>query len=193
MRGGSKGGCARGQACRCQHPTTVGQPAHLRGGAQQGAPLDLDADDINNLVGQADDILVAEVDGDAGLLLLQVSGRIRATLADVLRVVGGLCEGDHLVVGDGHRRVVAHDERRSEGRTAAAERRADMLMQRHAAIVGEVRSCVAMFLALVRKRRRPMSGQAQVQIQRQPDHQTRLFGNTTAAPRRRRRLCHTCP
>ena len=73
---------------------------------------------------------MAEVDGNAGVLLLQFSGGIWATLADVLAgvVEGGLCEGDDLLVRDGHRRVVAHGERRSE-RRRAAKRCADMLMQ----------------------------------------------------------------
>lgn len=43
-------------------------------------------------------------------------------------VEGGLCEGDNLVVRNGHGRVVAHDEWRS-GRETAAERCADMLMR----------------------------------------------------------------
>lgn len=59
------------------------QPAqHLRG-ALQGAPLDFDPDDINDLVGQAGYVLVAKVDGDAGLLL-QFPGSIWATLAMLL-------------------------------------------------------------------------------------------------------------
>lgn len=54
------------------------------GGAQQSVPLDLQADDIDDLVRQACYVLVAEVDGDAGLLLLQFPGSIWATVADVL-------------------------------------------------------------------------------------------------------------
>lgn len=66
---------------------------------------------------------MAEVDGDAGLLL-QFSGggvgggAVGNVLAGLLE--GGLCEGDHLVVGDG--RVVAHSERaRGRAGEAAAE------------------------------------------------------------------------
>jgi hypothetical protein len=75
---------------------------------------------------------VAEVDGDARVLLLHLAGGVWAALADVLARVreGGLCEGDHLLVGNGHGRVVAHgrdrDGRRAE-RRAAAEEGADML------------------------------------------------------------------
>lgn len=106
----------------------------LRGSAV--APLDLHADHIDDLVRQTRYVLVAEVDGDAGVMLLHISGSIRATLADVLAgvVEGGLCEGDHLVVRNGHRRVVAHDERRSEKQTAA-ESCADMLMQQWGASI----------------------------------------------------------
>lgn len=118
-------------------------------GVRQGAPLDLQPDDIDNLVRQTRYVLVAEVDGNAGMLLLQFAGSIWAALADVLAgvVEGGLCEGDDLLVRNGHGRVVAHDERRSERRTAA-NKCADMLMQRwgasaataNAAIVNEAKS-----------------------------------------------------
>ena len=103
------------------------------------APLDLYPDHINNLIRQARYILVAEVDGDAGVVLLHISGSIWATLADVLAgmIEGGLCKGDHLLVRDGHRRVVAHDERRSERQTAAKQC-ADMLMQRRRAYAAAV-------------------------------------------------------
>jgi hypothetical protein len=115
----------------------VASASSLRGSAV--APLDLHPDDIDDLVWQARYVLVAEVDGDARVVLLHVSGSVWATLADVLAgvVEGGLCEGDHLLVRDGHRRVVAHDERRSERRTAA-ERCADMLMQRWRACAAAV-------------------------------------------------------
>jgi hypothetical protein len=77
---------------------------------------------------------VAQVDGDARVLLLHFAGGVWAALADVLARVreGGLCEGDHLLVGNGHGRVVAHgrDGRRAERRAAAEEEEegADMLM-----------------------------------------------------------------
>jgi hypothetical protein len=123
------------------HETSVTASAFsLRGSVV--APLDLHPNNIDHLVRQACYVLVAEVDGDAGVVLLHISGSIWASLADVLaRVVeGGLCKGDHLLVRDGHRRVVAHDERRSERR--AAKGCADMLMQRwgaYAAAVGAAR------------------------------------------------------
>ena len=113
------------------------------------APLDLGADDIDDLVRQARNVLVAQVDGDARVLLLHLAGGVGAALADVLARVreGGLCEGDHLLVGNGHGRVVAHDRdrdrhrhrhrdgRRAERRAAAAEEEeegADMLMRAQA-------------------------------------------------------------
>jgi hypothetical protein len=79
-------------------------------------PLDLSADHINDLVGQPSDALVAEVDGDARLLLLEVArgagGVADAAMGDVLVGLGegGLCKGHHLVVRDGRGRVVAHGQ-----------------------------------------------------------------------------------
>jgi hypothetical protein len=110
-------------------------------------------------------------------------------------VEGGLCEGDHLLVRNGHGRVVAHDERRSERRTAA-NKCADMLMQRsgayaaagNAAIVNEVKSyrvpaLVGQALPAVFAAGVPDKGRTN-----QPfNHPT--LGNTTAAPRRHR-LCN---
>lgn len=140
MTAGSGGGCARGQAWRCQHPEQFcGQRISL-------GPLDFGADDIDDLVRQARNVLVAQVDGDARVLLLHLAGGVGAALADVLARVreGGLCEGDHLLVGNGHGRVVAHDRdrdrdrhrngRRAERRAAAAEEEegADMLMRAQA-------------------------------------------------------------
>ena len=88
-------------------------PQARRAGAR--APLNLGADDIDDLIRQAGNVLVAEVYGDAGLLLLQLSrcGLGGGALADVAAgvVEGGLGEGHDLVVGDGRGRVVAHRER----------------------------------------------------------------------------------
>jgi hypothetical protein len=58
---------------------------------------------------------VAEVDGDAGLLRLQVaghSGRLCGAVCDVVARLaeGGLCQGHHLVVGEGRGDVVAHGD-----------------------------------------------------------------------------------
>jgi hypothetical protein len=75
---------------------------------------------------------VAEVDGDAGLLLLHVAGRRLGggALADVAAGVleGGLGQGHDLVVRDGRGGVVAHcgREKRGPGGAAAASV-ADML------------------------------------------------------------------
>lgn len=85
------------------------------------APLDLCADDIDNLIGQAGNALVAEVDGDAGLLRLQVAGGRGCLCSAVVDVVaglfeGGLCEGHDLVVGDGRGHVVAHGDWRGGSR-----------------------------------------------------------------------------
>jgi hypothetical protein len=94
-----------GQHVSCQPPT-------MRATATAGAPLNLCADDIDDLIRQAGDVLVAEVDGDAGLLLLQFAGRGLGggALAEVAAGVleGGFGEGHDLVVGDGRGRVVAH-------------------------------------------------------------------------------------
>jgi hypothetical protein len=82
-------------------------------------PLNLGADHIDDLVGQAGNALVAEVDGDARLLLLLLEvargtgyGVVAgAALGDVLAGLGegGLGEGHDLVVRDGRVGVVAHD------------------------------------------------------------------------------------
>lgn len=78
-------------------------------------PLNLEADNINDLVWQMSNALVAEVDGDARLILklLAGSGWVGGlgTLADFFTRLGegGLCEGDDLVVNSGN--VVTHDGR----------------------------------------------------------------------------------
>lgn len=79
-------------------------------------PLDLSADDIDNLVREPGNALVAQVNGDAGLLRLQIPlgiGGLGGAVVDVVAglLEGGLCEGHDLVVGDGGERVVAHGER----------------------------------------------------------------------------------
>lgn len=77
-------------------------------------PFNLGPDDIDDLVREAGNVLVAQVNGDARLLL-QLAGRIcgGGPVGDVLAGVleGGLGEGHDLVVGDGRGRVVAHGER----------------------------------------------------------------------------------
>lgn len=97
-----------------------------------GAPFNLGADHVNDLVGQAGNVLVAEVDGDARLLLQFARGGVGGgAVGDVLAGVleGGLGEGHDLVVRDGRRRVVAHGERaRGRPGDAAAWRVADMLL-----------------------------------------------------------------
>jgi hypothetical protein len=65
---------------------------------------------------------VAEVDGDAGLLLLDFS---RGGLGGGAEVAAGMSNDG--VVGDGRGRVVAHCGRRQREPGGAAERRADML------------------------------------------------------------------
>ena len=81
-----------------------------------GVPLNLDADHINDLVWQAGNALMTEVDGDARLILLELlagSGWVGGlgTLADVFAGMGegGFGEGHDLVVRNRH--VVAHDGR----------------------------------------------------------------------------------
>jgi hypothetical protein len=77
-------------------------------------PLDLVPDDIDDLVRQAGDVLVAQVNRDARLLLLQLPGRLGGgAVVDVLAGVleGRLGQGHHLVVRDGLGHVVAHCER----------------------------------------------------------------------------------
>lgn len=95
-----------------------------------GTPFDLDPDNVNDLIWQAGNVLVTEVNGDTRLLLQFAGGRVGSgAVGDVLAGVleGGLCEDDDLVVGDGRGRVVAHDERagRRPGEKAA-QRAADM-------------------------------------------------------------------
>lgn len=90
-------------------------------------PFNFGPDDINNLVGQAHNALVAEVNGDSGLLLLQFSGSLCCICGSLRDVVSGLRNGGpreshHLVVRDGRRDVVAHRERAEESVEAAAER-----------------------------------------------------------------------
>ena len=88
-----------------------------------GAPLNLRPDHIDDLVRQAGNILVAKVNGDAGLLLLELARCRLGGGPDVAARVleGGLGEDHHLVVRDGRRRVVAHCERgRRQPRGAGA-------------------------------------------------------------------------
>ena len=92
-------------------------------------PLNLGPDDIDDLVRQAGNVLVAQVDGDSGLLLLllQFPGRLSGrAVVDVLAGVleGGLCEGHDLVVRDGRGCVVAHGERRARGQRGESVERA---------------------------------------------------------------------
>lgn len=83
-------------------------------------------------------VLVAQVDGDAGLLL-QLAGRLcGGALGDVLAGVleGGLCKGHDFVVRDGRGRVVAHGERARDQRGGSGARRvvAYMLFARTATV-----------------------------------------------------------
>jgi hypothetical protein len=98
-------------------------------GGHRDAPLDLGADHIDDLVRQAGNVLVAEVDGDAGLLLLDFSWGGLGGGAEVAAGMfeSGLCQRNNGVVGDGRGRVVAHCGRRQREPGDAAERRADML------------------------------------------------------------------
>jgi hypothetical protein len=125
-------GCGRGQAWHRQY---VSRRAQVRHGwdRRAGRPFNLSADDIDDLVWQAGNVLVAEVDGDAGLLLLHLSGRRLggSPLADVAAGVlkGGLCEGHDLIVRDGRGGVVAHCRGgQKEPGGAAAESVVDMLL-----------------------------------------------------------------
>jgi hypothetical protein len=99
---------------------------------EAGAPLDLGPYHVDDLVWQAGNALVAEVDGDAGLLLLQLAGRRLGGGAQVAAGVleGGFGQGHDLVVRDGRGRVVAHCGRglRGEPGDAAGESVADMLL-----------------------------------------------------------------
>jgi hypothetical protein len=84
------------------------------GGRQGHVPFNLGPDDIDDLVWQAGDVLVTQVNRNTGLLLLQFPGRLGGgavveVLAGVLK--GRLGQGHDLVVRDGRGRVVAHDER----------------------------------------------------------------------------------
>jgi hypothetical protein len=77
----------------------------------EGQALNLKADDVDDLVGQAGNPLAAQVDRDAGLLQLLVGrgvglGAMAYVLAGLHK--GGFGEGDDLVVGDGGVHVVAH-------------------------------------------------------------------------------------
>jgi len=77
-------------------------------------PFNLSPDDINDLVRQAGNVLVAQVDGDARLLLLQFPRRLGSgAVVDVLAGVfkSRLGQRHDLVVRDGRGRVVAHGER----------------------------------------------------------------------------------
>jgi hypothetical protein len=77
-------GCGRGQAWRRQYVSCRAQ-VHQQWDRRAGEPLNLSANHIDDLIWQAGNVLVAEVDGDAGLLLLHFSGRRLGggTLADV--------------------------------------------------------------------------------------------------------------
>jgi hypothetical protein len=77
-------------------------------------PFNLGPDDIDDLVRQAGNVLVAQVNRNTWLLLLQFPGRLGGrTMVNVLAGVlkGRLGECHHLLVRDGRGRVVAHDER----------------------------------------------------------------------------------
>lgn len=110
---------------------------------QHELPLNLGMDDIDDLVGQAGNVLVAEVDGDAGLLLLQLAGRLGGgTVVDVLprMLKGGLCEGHDLVVGNGRGRVVAHGEQARGQRGGWGPKRVVAYMLLAATAKGRVQS-----------------------------------------------------
>jgi hypothetical protein len=153
------------------------------GGHGADAPLDLGADHIDDLVRQARDVLVAEVDGDAGLLLLDFSRGALGGGAEVAAAVveGGLCEGHDLVVRDGRGRVVAHYcGRRRQEPGGAAERRADMLLDSEGvnnARTQEEHSCVPRDRAS-RMRRSSLSGTRLLESAG-PDHD---IGNTSTPP-----------
>jgi hypothetical protein len=95
------------------------------------APLNLSTNYIDNLIWQAGNILVAEIDGDARLLLLQFSRCRLGSCADVAEgmLESRFCEPNYLSVRDGLGRVVAHycgrEQKRPGG--AVAEGVADML------------------------------------------------------------------
>ena len=93
-------------------------PLHAEYGTSKrkwvGVPFNLGPDDIDDLVRQAGNVLVAQVDGDARLLLLQFpwclgSGAVVDVLAGVFK--SRLGQRHDLVIRDGRGRVVAHGER----------------------------------------------------------------------------------
>jgi hypothetical protein len=115
------------QVVREGKPSKVSMsPSHVPSSAEAraGQPLNLGADHIDDLVRQAGNVLVAQVDGDARLLLLHVAGGGLGggTLADVAAgmLEGGLGQGHNLVVRDGRGGVVAHCGRGQRGPGGAA-------------------------------------------------------------------------
>lgn len=97
----------------------MGMPKRCRQSASE--PLNLGTYHVDDLVRQAGDVLVAEVDCDSGLLLLQLS---RGGLGGGADVTAGVlesraCQLDHLLVRDGRGRVVAHGERARYGRSGS--------------------------------------------------------------------------
>lgn len=106
---------------------------------REGQALNLGADYVDDVVGQAGNVLMAQVDGDAWLLwllwrmlrlLCQLwllwwlwlwrgggvdggGGAVASVLARVLK--GSLGEGEHVGIGHGRGSVEAHAERGSEG------------------------------------------------------------------------------
>jgi hypothetical protein len=121
----------------------VGGGSRKRCGHRTASPLNLGPDHIDDLIRQAGNVLMAEVDGDSGLLLLQFSGCRLGGGADVAAGMFecGLRQFDNLGVRDGRGRVVAHDggdEQGGPGDTAA-DGVADMLLA-GGARTGRVRS-----------------------------------------------------
>lgn len=97
-----------------QYVSTTVKCSEGKRGRLVHVPFNLGPDDIDDLVRQAGNVLVAQVNGNAGLLLLQLARRLcGSAVVDVLAGVleGRLGECHHLVVRDGRGRVVAHDER----------------------------------------------------------------------------------
>jgi len=100
-------------------------------------PLDLGTDHIDDFVGQAGDVLVAKVYGDARLLRLlrlQVSrgiGGLGSTVGDVVArlLESSLGEGHDIVIGDGRGRVVAHGKRDEERGQWVSERKLLLMVQ----------------------------------------------------------------
>jgi hypothetical protein len=125
----------REQAWDSQHVSGVvaaAAAAMERWGQKAGAPLNLGPYHVNDFIGQTGNVLVAEVDGDAGLLLLQLARRRLGSSAEVAAGVlkGGFGQCHDLVVRNGRGRVVAHCwwGQRGEPGDAAAEKVADMLL-----------------------------------------------------------------